>query len=145
MSFQTEKIWLTPEGGMAVKLLNATSASSIKGYSVSASVDSYGGVRLTPINVPDSVGVFYESGIANATSAWIVVSGVADVYFVGAATMGNIARTFVSADSGGVSGMALSEAAPTSPFSTDKHFCEIGHVLQTTTGAGLARCVLHFN
>ncbi|KKL90587.1 hypothetical protein LCGC14_1903210 [marine sediment metagenome] len=34
---------------------------------------------------------------------------------------------------------------PTSQFATDKHFMEIGHILENTGGAGLARTVLHFN
>ena len=48
-------------------------------------------------------------------------------------------------DTGEISGQALNEAVPTSPFATDKHFCEIGHVLETRTGAGLAKVNLHFN
>ena len=75
----------------------------------------------------------------------MVVSGIADVYFVGNTTRGYLARTFITGDAGYVTGQALSEAVPTAPFSTDKHFCEIGHILSSRTGAGLARVNLHFN
>jgi hypothetical protein len=46
---------------------------------------------------------------------------------------------------GGTIGYAHQEAAPSSPFSSDKHFQEIGHILEATAGAGLAMCVLHSN
>ena len=44
-----------------------------------------------------------------------------------------------------MSGQALSEALAAPPFATDKHFYEIGHVLESRVGAGLAKCILHFN
>jgi len=44
-----------------------------------------------------------------------------------------------------IDGQAKSEAVPTSPFATDKHFSEIGHVLESRTGEGLAKVYLDFN
>jgi len=95
--------------------------------------------------IPDCIGVFYDSGIADGSEAWIVISGIADIYFWGSTTRGHLARTGLAANTGEISGQALSEDIPTSPFATDKHFCEIGHVLESKTGARLAKCVLHFN
>jgi len=42
-------------------------------------------------------------------------------------------------------GNAIAGAFPTSPFATDKHFQELGHSMQSRTGAGLARVNLRFN
>jgi len=140
-----EKSALSPEGALLIKLINATGNPSIKGYTVDISTTTNNAVRLTTQGVPDCIGVFYESGIPDGTEAWIAVSGIADVYFVSATTVGYLARTFIAADADYVSGQAKSEAVPTPPFDTDKHFCEIGHILETRLDAGLAKCVLHFN
>ncbi len=141
----TTKLRFTENGGFAIKLTNKTGADSIKGYCVTANDGQNNSVKLVPVNVPNCIGVFYETGIADGEEAWIVVSGIADVYFWGSTTRGHLARTGMTADTGEISGQALSEAVPTSPFDVDKHFCEVGHVLETRTGAGLAKVVLHFN
>jgi len=140
----TTKIAVTDDGGLAVKLINKTGAVSIKGYCVTTG-EADNSVILVPIDVPNCVGVFLESGIADGDEAWVVISGIADVYFWNAPTRGYLARTGLTVDTGEVSGQALSEAIPGSPFNVDKHFCEIGHVLETKAAAGLAKCLLHFN
>jgi hypothetical protein len=150
MHILSPKLGVTPEGGIAIKLTNKTGGNSIKGYCVTPSTGTNNAVMLVPVGDPDCIGVFYEDGIADAAEAWVVISGIADVYFWGGATGGNptrgeLARTGLAADTGEVAGQAWSEPIPTSPFATDKHFCEIGHVLETRTGAGLAKVNLHFN
>ena len=95
--------------------------------------------------VPDPFGVFYESGTPDGELAWVIVSGIAEVYFVGNTSAGYLARGFVNADSGYIIGQALAEAFPSSPFATDKHFYEIGHIIESRVGEGLAKTVLHFN
>ena len=139
------KVLITPEGGIAVRLTNKTGSNSVKGYVVTASDAQANAVRLVPVDVPSAIGVFYESDVADGSEAWVVISGIADVYFIGDTTFGYLARTGLTADTGEEDGKALSEAFPTSPFATDKHFCEIGHILETRTGAGLAKVNLHFN
>ena len=135
----------TPEGGLAVKITNKTGAASVKGYCVTTNEGQNNSVKLVPVDVPNCIGVFYDSGVADGAEAWVVISGIADVYFWGSTTRGQLARTGMAVDTGEVAGQALSEAVPTSPFDTDKHFCEIGHVLETRTGAGLSKVILHFN
>jgi len=135
----------TPEGGLAVQLTNETGSNSVKGYCVTSDSSNNESVILVPIDAPSCIGVFYEDGIADGSLAWIVVSGIADVYYWGSTTRGQLARTGLTTDTGEVSGQALSEAIPSAPFATDKHFCEIGHVLETRSGAGLAKTLLHFN
>lgn len=139
-----EAIKFTPEGGLAIKLINKTGAPSVKGNVVTPG-GATSSVELVPIDVPNAIGVFYESGIADGSSAWVVVSGIADVYFIGNTTIGQLARTGLTADAGEVAGQAIAEAFPVPPFATDKHFCEVGHILESRVGAGLAKVVLHFN
>jgi hypothetical protein len=145
LSVTNPKIKTTDVGGIAVLLTNKSGATSIKGYLVDASPTVNNAVRLVPVNSPDCIGAFLDSGVPDGAEAWIVVSGIADVYFFSSTTRGHYARVGVTADTGEAAGQALSEAIPTSPFATDKHFMEIGHVLESRTGAGLAKCCLHFN
>lgn len=140
---QTGKI--TAEGGMAIRLANGTAGASVKGYLVSASTSADSSVRLTPVGIPDSIGAFYETGIPSGQQAWIVVSGIADVYCAGAATRGYFCRVNTTTDAGYATGYAVTEAVPSTPFATDNHFREIGHCIVGTTAAGLARIVMHFN
>lgn len=144
---ESRNIKITSEGGLAILLKNKTGGNSVKGYVVgvysSTAIDK--SVRLIQQNIPDPIGVFYESGIPDGNDAWVVVSGIADVYFIGTTVRGYLARGFVTSDAGFVAGQALSEAVPTSPFATDKHFYEIGHIIESRSGAGLAKVVLHFN
>lgn len=142
----TSRKWMdTPEGGRAIKIVNRTGAASVKGYMVHPSPSYDTSCTLSVVDVPDPIGVVYDSGVANGSEMWVVTNGIADVYFIGSATRGHIARGFVTGDAGYVAGQAMSEAVPAAPFATDKHFYEIGHVIQSRTGAGLARCVLHQN
>lgn len=135
----------TPIGGIAVQMVNGTGAPTVKGYLVTPSSSANFAVSLTAVDVPNCIGVFLDSGVADGQPAWVVISGIADVYFSGSSTRGHMARIGVASDTGEQAGQAISEAVPTSPFATDKHFGEIGHVAESRTGAGLARVVLHFN
>lgn len=143
---QLDKVLLTPLGGIAVQLINKSGAPSVKGYVVTPSDSVDSAVRLVVKDVPNPIGVFYESGIADGSLVWVVLHGIAEVYFVGSTTLGHVCRGFLTADGGSyVIGQALSEAVPGTPFAADKHFYEIGHVLQARSGAGLAKVALHFN
>jgi len=139
----TGKAFLTPDGGLAVPYINQTGGASVKGQTVHITAD--GTVGLTAQGVPDCIGIVYQSGIPAGDLVYVVVSGIAEVLFIGNATAGHLARTFIAADGGFVAGQALSEAVPLPPFDSDKHFAEIGHVIDSRVGAGLARVNLHFN
>lgn len=146
MSYLTsDNIKLTPEGGLAVRRTNKTGSNSIQGYVVETDASIANAVDLVGVGDPDPIGVFYESGIADGEEAWVVVSGIADVHYVGNTTLNDFSRVTVTADTGDAPGKAISEAKPTAPFSTDKHFQEIGHVLEARVGEGLAKTILHFN
>ena len=151
-SAETPKNKITEEGGVAILMTNKTGATSVKGNTVdvytATAIDN--AVRLTLQNIPDCIGVFLESGVADGSEAWVVISGIADVYYWGSTVRGYMSRTGLTADTGEVAGQATAEVVPTSPFSVDKHFCEIGHCIETVAAGGggthvLARCLLHFN
>jgi hypothetical protein len=136
---------LTPEGGFFVYLINDTGSASVKGTVVEPSSSVNNGCSKVVVDIPDAIGVIYDDGVPNGQPVRVVISGIADVYYIGNTTRKHLARTFIGADAGYVSGQALSEAVPTAPFASDKHFCEIGHLLESRTGAGLAKTILHFN
>ena len=140
---------VTEDGGIAVSLINKTGATSVKGAlaQVDDAVDS--AFDLVPVDNPDCFGIVYgdDAGnqVADGVACWIVIAGLAYVLFESATTRKHFARMGVAADGNDQAGYAMSEAYPTAPFATDKHFAEVGHVLETIGGAGLALCVLHFN
>lgn len=135
----------TPLGGIASKFINKTGSASVKGCVVTASSSVDNAVALAGVDQANAIGVFLDSGVADGDEAWVAWGGVAEVYFSGSATRGHMARLGVASDTGEQNGQAVSEIYPTSPFATDKHFAEIGHVLASRTGAGLAKVILHFN
>jgi hypothetical protein len=147
LDYQNENVKFTPEGGLAIRMINKTGGVSVKGEVVDAysATAINGAVKKIVQNVPDPIGVIYDSGVADGSYMWVVVSGIAEAYFIGSTTLGHLARGFITGDAGYVTGQVLSEAVPTSPFADDKHFYEIGHVIEARTGAGLAKVVLHFN
>jgi len=142
--FANQKVRITPEGGIAIKLTNKSGANSTKGYLVHPSSTVDNAVDLVPLDEPDIIGVFYEDGIADGEEAWVVISGIADVYYFGGSVREELARMGQTAD-GGSAGEAISDVLPSPPFATDKHFQEIGHVIENRVGNGLAKTVLHFN
>ena len=141
-----EKFKITAEGGYAVKLINATGAVTIKGEVVKTGAAVENSVIKIVKDIPNPIGVFYESGTPDGEEAWVVISGIGQIYFVGSTTRGQFARGFFTADGASyVAGQALAEAFLVSPFAADKHFYELGHILESRTGAGIAKCILNFN
>lgn len=140
---------VTELGGLAIKLTNKTGATSVKGTLVDAHTSVASAFALVGVGGVDPCGIVYgdDAGeqVADAVECWVVVTGIAQVLFTGSTTLGHFARMSIAADTGDAAGLAQSEAVPTSPFATDKHFQEIGHVIEAIGAAGLAKCVLHFN
>lgn len=134
-------VMITDIGGIAVKYTageNLTAGDVVRVTGVNT-------VSKIVVNVPDPIGVVYATGLSGA-EVLVVITGVANVYFIGNTTAGQFARGFLTADGGSyVTGQAICEAVPTAPFASDKHFYEIGHVLETRVGAGLAKVNIHFN
>lgn len=144
--FGNSKVMFTDQGGLAIRMTNKTGAPSVKGEVVRSNSGQNNSVIKIVVDVPDSIGVFLDSGVPDGAEAWIVISGIAEVYFIGSTVRGQFARGFLTADGASyVIGQVLAEAVPTSPFATDKHFYELGHILESRTGAGLAKVNLHHN
>ena len=135
------KIKLTPEGGYAVLLTNKTGANSVKGSVVIADPAVDNAFEINPINGDMPFGVVYESGIADGSECWVVVSGIAEVLLVNTVAS---TRSYVAYSSGSVAGRI--DIAASVPAATT-HFKEIGHTLESKTGGTnvLCKCVLHFN
>lgn len=144
MRIGSGNIFLTPEGGLAVRVINKTGAASVKGHILEAEGTTDFGVEKAGINDPDPFGIMYNDGVADGGWCWMVVSGIADVLYGTTVTRATFSRVPVTADSV-AAGLAVNEALPTPPFSTDKHFMEIGHPLESIGAPGLAKTILHFN
>lgn len=140
-----QSVIITPEGGLAYWIINKTGAPSFKGSVLEASAITANAVDLVGIDDPDPFCVAYDDGIPDGELMRVVFSGKAQVFFVGSVSLHQFARVTVAADTGAEAGKAIAEAVPVPPFSTNKHFMEIGHVLSSRTGAGLALVNLHFN
>lgn len=139
------KVKFTDLGGLAIRLENQTGEVSVKGKLVDPNSAVDGSVQLAVVGMPDVIGVIEEDGIPVGGQMWVVISGIGYALFGAGTTAGQFARMCIATDAGQANGIATAEALPTAPFATDKHFQEIGHVLESRTGAGLAKVVLHFN
>jgi hypothetical protein len=138
------KVKLTPEGGIAISVINKTGGVSAKGMIVEPASSTDNAVKLTTDGDVDPIGIIYEAGIADGEEMFIVVAGIAEVYYGVAVTRATFSRVPIVAD-GLNPGEAMNEALPSPPFATDKHFQEIGHPIESRGTPGLAKTVLHFN
>jgi hypothetical protein len=142
---QQLSVTVTPEGGLAAPFINDTGAPSVKGTLVRNSTAELGVSRIV-VDIPNVIGAIYDDGIPDGEPVRVVVAGIAECLFIGNTLAGQFARGFLTADGAGyISGYGLAEAFPTSPFASDKHFYEFGHILTSRVGAGLAKVNLHFN
>lgn len=136
----------TGEYGPQIRLTNKTGGNTTKGYLVRSDSGVASAFDYVAVNEPDVWGVVYEANIADGSECWVwVVNAVCQVYYIGDVDLKDFARATATGDSDTTSGRAVAEPAPSSPFATDKHFQEIGHVLESRVGAGLALTLLHFN
>jgi hypothetical protein len=144
MRVGTQNAIITEEGGYAVRIINKTGATSVKGNVLELDGSTDLGVEKAGINDPDPCGIMYTAGVPDGGWVYMVVSGIAEVLYGTTVTRGTFSRTPVTADSI-AEGLAVNEALPTPPFSTDKHFMEIGHPLESIGAPGLAKTIVHFN
>jgi hypothetical protein len=140
------KCGLTPEGGFYITLTNKTGGATTKGYLVKPSSGTDNAFDYVASGEPDIIGVVYDAGIADGSACRIVVAGIADVYVsADGASREDFVRMNAAGDTSTADGVATAEAVPSSPFSTDKHFQEVGHALEARGDAGLIKCIVHFN
>jgi hypothetical protein len=135
-----DNIRFTPEGGLAVRLINNTGSNSVKGEIVRTDTAGASGFIQAPADTDESMGVVYEDNIADDSLCWVVVNGIADVLLKNntASTVGNWVR--ISSDT---AGRADATSSSTSTANLAK---QIGHCIQTKSGGTdvLTRVVLHF-
>lgn len=69
----SEKMAVTPEGGLAIQLTNETGDPSVKGYLIHSStlIDSV--FHLIEVNEPNIFGIVYEVGVADGFECWVVI------------------------------------------------------------------------
>lgn len=142
--YNDNKIMFTDDGGIAIPLINKTGTTTTKGYIAHPSSTTGNAFNYAQINQPDLIGIVYETGVPDGDLCWVVITGKAYVYCTSDVALEDFIRNRATAESGS-DGQAIAEAAPSTPFSTDKHFMEVGHAIGSRTGAGLALCILHFN
>ena len=136
-SIENSRAKMTNRGGYAIKLTNKTGSNSVTGQLVQTDTTTNDAVNLSGVNSDDTIGIILDSGVSDGTDMWVVVYGIADVLMnaVGSVRGDRI----ISAPVGGfATPWNVGGAVAT-------HFQEIGHCIETRVGAGLARCVLHFN
>lgn len=136
---RSPKVVITPDGGIAISLINKTGAASVKGTVVSTS-STTDNAFMAQASELDSIGVVYESGIADAAACLVVVAGIADVLLKDGTASTRNHFVFASATDGRAETKAV-------PANIDEHFKEIGHCLESKIAGTdvLFKCVLHFN
>lgn len=60
---ESNNMKMTPEGGLAIKMINKTGIASVKGYCVTSNDAQDNSVKLVPVDVPSCIGVIYNSGV----------------------------------------------------------------------------------
>lgn len=136
---------LTPDGGIAVRVINGTGANSVKGTILEPSSVLDRAVKLVDIDDFDPIGIMYSNNVPDGDEVLIIISGIAYVLYSTAVTRATFSRCPNSGDGSATAGYAINEALPTPPFATDDHFREIGHPIESRGTPGLALTAIHFN
>ena len=133
----------TSVGGIAKKMINKTGVVTVKGTVVQMDTVVDEAFILAVADSKEPVGIVYEAGVADASSAWVVFSGKAEVLLEdgSASTRAYWARTSITQ-----AGRAdMTNAAAPGPVAT--HFAEIGHCARSD-GSGtdvMSLAEVHFN
>jgi len=138
------KVGLTGDGGLCIKIKNATNLNSTKGNVVSVSTSSADSFQLST-NDYDAIGIVYESGVPHGQDTWVVVSGIAQVLATNSSSFGGWMRSQGSTQQG----KGLVDSTPTGigALAQDVHFNEIGHCFETVpSGSNYhVKWAIHFN
>ena len=133
-----DNLLITSIGGIAINLFNRTGHSSVKGEVVQSSDTTDLEVTLEASGGVDPMGIIYNAGIAEGSNVWVVVAGIAQVFYD---ANGAINGGWVEA-SELTSGRADGSAA--SPQPAPQHFSEIGHALEDAAANTLGKISIHF-
>jgi hypothetical protein len=125
-------------------MTNLLGNATVKGELIAASPRESMAFTHAPANALAAGGILYESGVANAAQAWVVVAGIAEalVETTAAATAGK----WVSASYTQVGRIEANTAGPpdaTTPPLTAEHFHELGHCLSNADAGSLVNIFFH--
>ena len=124
----------TKEGSDAVWLINKTGGASVKGELLRGSATTADAVEQAGANCFDTIGITYESGIADGKYMWVVDLGRCQVKMdAGGAALQD--RLIASATAGRAD-------VGNTPSSAD-HFKEIGHSIGTAGANALVWAMVH--
>jgi hypothetical protein len=132
-------IMLTPEGGIAVRMINATGVTLVKGNQLSNSLSIENGVILAAIDSSLFAGVVYDATVDPGNPVWCVNKGKAYILTdANGAAFGDYVRIPTSYDMNGVDGQGHCE----SPNAGIDLMRKTGISLNERTGSGLVLCQL---
>lgn len=134
-------VQFTPEGGVAVFMLNMTGATLLKGRVVKADPTGTQRVQLVAVNDDMPFGVVYND-IPTGQSGLIVFTGIVDVWEDGTTGI-NVPPGYIIHVSATTPGTVVSSAVLPAVV---QHNREVGHTIGSKgAAAGLVRCIIHFN
>ena len=134
----------TGERGTAVKMINRTGHTSVKGELVSCSTTADREVILQA-NEYDAIGVVQEAGVIEGAEMWVWMPGSVCLVLAKNGTAFVRGNILVAADT---DGRATNVTNPGSGLpAVDIHFKECGHVMESKDAGTnvLVMCILHFN
>lgn len=135
----TPKAVITPEGGIAISLINKTGSASVKGACVTASDTTDFAFKLQTDEF-SAIGFVYTAGVADGAACLVVVAGIAEALLkdTTASTKGYWA--FNSATDGRIETKAA-------PVNDAEHFREAGHCIESKVAGTdvLCKIITHFN
>ena len=143
----SDNIMITQEGGLAIRMINDTGASSIKGTVAAPSTSVEDAFDAVAADTPNPIGIVYEDGIADGESCWVVIYGKAQVLLedTTASTVGYWVKV---SDTQAGRADATNLMPPGGLIAQiDDHLSEVGHCLESVTAGTdkLAWCIIHFN
>jgi hypothetical protein len=142
----TDYVWMTPLGGLAIKM--TAGETVVEGNIVTHSTTADRTVLLPPYNNADArqapVGVCY-SAATPGQDVWVVVGGFANVLPIAGVTATRGYYIYSSDDDAGSAGRAEQDSPP-GAAATVNHNGEVGHWTKNGTGNGaLTLAIIHFN
>lgn len=137
------KVMFTPEGGIAVRLINKTSAASVKGTVVEADANVDEAFNIAETDDYQVSGVVYESGVADGSACWVVIAGIAEVLVTDTTAVNRGVLMLCSSTQAG----RVTPATQIPPTTDAEHFREVGHTLTSCTSGTnkTVKMVLHWN
>jgi hypothetical protein len=131
----------TYERGVLLKYINRTGHSSVKGELVAPYATTNREVALQSSEY-DTIGIVQEAGVAEGSEMWVwTIGSVCQALLKNSVTAAR-GEVAVAADTDGRMDRL---SAPPPPPTTDTHFKEVGHVMQSVTGGTDQLCLIHFH